>query len=241
MDQQRAGKLFILETREVFMDGITNLTTPAPLPLDTLAINLLLSIILASVLAWFYTRYGRSLSNRAAFALNLPALSLTTVLIISIIKSSLALSLGLVGALSIVRFRTAIKEPEELIYLFVAITIGLGLGADQRLPTILAVAVILAYLFLRTFLSLRTRRNNLFFSVVAPDGKATFSRINALLLEHVESADLRRLDNASERLQATYLIRFPDDQALVDLMDNLRADLPSCEFSFVEQDNTLGA
>ena len=57
------------------------------------------------------------------------------ILIISIIKSSIALSLGLVGALSIVRFRTPIKEPEELLYLFVAIAIGLGLGANQLVAT----------------------------------------------------------------------------------------------------------
>jgi hypothetical protein len=223
------------------MDTTLNLTTAAPLSLDTLAINLLLSIVLASGLAWFYTRYGRSMSNRASFALNLPALSLTTVLIISIIKSSLALSLGLVGALSIVRFRTAIKEPEELVYLFIAISIGLGLGADQRLATILAVAIIMLYLFFRTMLSPRVRKNNLFFNVIVPDGEEVFTKINELLLQHVVSADLRRLDNASSQMQATYLVRFANDQAMVTLMDSLRSALPGCEFSFIEQDNSLGA
>lgn len=50
-------------------------------------------------------------------------------LVIFVVKSSLALSLGLVGALSIVRFRTPIKGPEELVYLFLSIAIGLGFGA----------------------------------------------------------------------------------------------------------------
>jgi len=222
------------------MDDLLNLASPAPLPLDTLAINLLLSIILGSAIAWFYTRYGRSLSNRARFAFNLPALSVTTVLIISIIKSSLALSLGLVGALSIVRFRTAVKEPEELVYLFVAIAIGLGLGADQRLPTVLALGIILAYLFVRTFLSPRSQKNNLYFSVIAPSDGSSFAEINELLLKEVRSADLRRLDNTVDNLRATYLLELPDSRALVTLMDSLRTNLPACEFSFVEQDNTLG-
>ena len=56
---------------------------------------------------------------------------MTTLLVIAVVKSSLALSLGLVGALSIVRFRTPIKEPEELAYIFLAIALGLCLGADQ--------------------------------------------------------------------------------------------------------------
>ena len=58
-------------------------------------------------------------------------LGITTTIVITIVKSSLALSLGLVGALSIVRFRAAIKEPEELVYLFLIIAIGLGCGAGQ--------------------------------------------------------------------------------------------------------------
>src|SRR5688572_31080573 len=118
------------------IDDFLNLPDGLPLALDSLVINLLLSVLLASAVSWFYTHYGRSFSNRSKFANNLPALAMATVLIISVVKSSLALSLGLVGALSIVRFRTAIKEPEELIYLFIAIAIGLGLGADQRWPTL---------------------------------------------------------------------------------------------------------
>ena len=69
---------------------------------------------------------------------------MTTAFIISIVKSSLALSLGLVGALSIIRFRTAIKEPEEISYLFICIGIGLGLGANYKLITIMAVILIIA-------------------------------------------------------------------------------------------------
>ena len=62
-------------------------------------------------------------------------ISMITFLIITVVKSSLALSLGLVGALSIIRFRTPVKEPFELSYLFMSIAIGLGYGANQWLPT----------------------------------------------------------------------------------------------------------
>ena len=68
-------------------------------------------------------------------------LAVATTLIITIVKSSLALSLGLVGALSIVRFRAAIKDPEELTYLFLVIAIGLGLGANQPLLTVIGFLV----------------------------------------------------------------------------------------------------
>ena len=222
------------------MDNLFDLTTPAPLSLTTLAINLLLSLLLSSLLAWFYTQYGRSLSNRARFAQTLPVLAMTTVLIISIIKSSLALSLGLVGALSIVRFRTAIKEPEELLYLFMAITIGLGMGADQRLPTILAALVVLGYLFARTFLTPRPEKSNLYLNVLTPTSGGSFAQINQLLRQHVGSANLRRVDRSASTLQATYLILCPNEKVLASLMDDLSGHLPECELSFVEQDSTLG-
>jgi len=222
------------------MDNLLDFTPTALLSVNSLAINMLIGILLSTVLAWFYTRFGKSLSNRARFAQTLPVLALTTVLIISIVRSSLALSLGLVGALSIVRFRTAIKEPEELVHLFIAIAIGLGLGADQRLPTIVGLIVILGYLSVRAIVTPRRLKSNLYMNVLTSPSDNGFARINELLSMHVEAADLRRLDRTESSLQATYLIASPSDQALASLMDDMSAELPGCEFSFVEQDTTLG-
>ena len=97
------------------------------IPIIWFIINLSLTAVLALILSQIYIRFGRSLSNRRMFSRNFLLITMTTMLIITIVKSSLALSLGLVGALSIIRFRAAIKEPEELAYLFLAISIGLGL------------------------------------------------------------------------------------------------------------------
>lgn len=216
-----------------------NQTNAAPLVLDALAVNLLLSILFSTAVAAFYVRHGRALSNRASFAQILPILALVTVLVISVVKSSLALSLGLVGALSIVRFRTAVKEPEELIYLFLAIAIGLGLGADQRWATAVALLIILGYLAIRTLVTRQPSRPNLYLNIHTPDSDQTFSRINAILQKHIHTANLRRLDQAPDSLQATYLIHAPDEATLTALLQELRQQLPHGEFSFIEQDNTL--
>jgi len=102
-----------------------------PVEIFPFLIQLLLTVILSLLIGFFYIKYGNSLSNRKALSRVLVLVSLTTMIIITIVKGSLALSLGLVGALSIVRFRTAIKEPEELAYFFMVISIGLGIGAGQ--------------------------------------------------------------------------------------------------------------
>ena len=104
-------------------------------------ISLICAAILSFLVQLFYVKYSSTLSNRKEFAKNFVILGVTTCIVIMIVKSSLALSLGLVGALSIVRFRAAIKEPEELVYLFLIIAIGLGCGANQLVITVIGILV----------------------------------------------------------------------------------------------------
>ena len=113
------------------------------------SINLLIAAILSTLLAVIYIKFGNSLSNRKIFAKNFVILCITTTFIITVVKSSLALSLGLVGALSIVRFRAAIKEPEELNYLFISIAIGLGMGAQQVMLTITSFILITLFILIQ--------------------------------------------------------------------------------------------
>src|SRR3989344_230698 len=127
--------------------------------------SLVLSAILSGILARLYVKYGTSLSNRSHFGSNFVLIATTTTLIIMIVKSSLALSLGLVGALSIVRFRAAIKEPEELSFLFVAIAIGLGFGAYQWMVTIIAFIVISILIMLRHVRRKKHEHHNLYLTM----------------------------------------------------------------------------
>ena len=116
---------------------------PSTLVISQLLLNLIIAAIVSVIIKIHYRRYGSVITNREEFSNVFPFITLTTVLVISVVKSSLALSLGLVGALSIVRFRTPIKEPEELAYLFISIAAGLGFGANQTLPTLVSILFIL--------------------------------------------------------------------------------------------------
>ena len=109
--------------------------------------NLIITAVLCFLIRQFYIRYSESLSNKDYFSKNFVILGITTCIVITIVKSSLALSLGLVGALSIVRFRAAIKEPEELVYLFLVIATGLGAGANQIKITLIGVLVSLIIIY----------------------------------------------------------------------------------------------
>ena len=99
--------------------------------INSFVLSLITAAVLSLLIQLFYIKFSSTLSNRIHFSKNFVILGTTTCIIIMIVKNSLALSLGLVGALSIVRFRAAIKEPEELVYLFLIIAIGLGCGSGQ--------------------------------------------------------------------------------------------------------------
>jgi uncharacterized membrane protein YhiD involved in acid resistance len=174
-------------------------------------VNLILSAILAFTLRSVYIKYGTSLSNRKAFARNFVLVTMTTMLIITVVKSSLALSLGLVGALSIVRFRTAVKEPEELAYMFLAIAIGLGLGADQKIITLVAFVIIIAIIWL-TKRSYRSESNqNLYLTISSHNPKkAELPDIVQVLNTHCTEVSLKRFDDTKELLEASFLVEFED-------------------------------
>ena len=109
--------------------------------------SFVICIIMSFVVRYFYIRYSNSIAGKLNLGNILPILSSIIFLVILVVKSSLALSLGLVGALSIVRFRTPIKEPEELVYLFLAIAIGLGCAANYVLVTTLITLATLIFVY----------------------------------------------------------------------------------------------
>jgi hypothetical protein len=219
-------------------DLFWNATTLDSLP--TFVLSLIAAAILGTLLGQAYVYFGRSLSNRKAFASNFLLLTVTTTLIITIVKSSLALSLGLVGALSIVRFRAAIKEPEELAFLFLAISVGLGLGAGQGLITIVALVIILGLIAIRGLVHRNPQQPSLFLTIVCPStDRPTASKLMALLNECGAAAQLTRFDESPQSLEAAFLADFADVQRLDAFGQRLRQLYPEVSVSCLS-DSTRG-
>ena len=215
--------------RELFW----NPTIVASLP--QLVISLGVAALLGTLLAQVYIHFGQSLSNRRQFARNFLILTVTTTLIISIVKSSLALSLGLVGALSIVRFRAAIKEPEELAFLFLAISIGLGLGAGQALITIVALIIILALIVLRGFRRRSPDQPNLYLTVVSPAAaNLGANRLLELFSSVGARADLKRLDQSQEVLEAAFLVDFKAVRSIEEFTEKVRQLSPGARITCLD-------
>ncbi|MBC8503651.1 MAG: DUF4956 domain-containing protein [Anaerolineales bacterium] len=224
-------------SRVSISDLIADLTSSQanPLELSTFIINLLLSVVLSYILSRVYVHWGSSLSNRRRFAANFILITVTTTFIILVVRSSVALSLGLVGALSIVRFRAAIKEPEELAYLFFAISIGIGLGDNQRIITILAMVVAILILGLMRLFRGRQADFNLHVTVAShTPNKIELESIMDVLTPHCSQVKLMRFDDSGITLESSFLVEFRNMAALKHAKAALRGLSDALEITFLD-------
>jgi hypothetical protein len=218
---------------ETFKEFLT--TQSVQVPIWGFVINLFLTALLAYILSVVYSKYGKALSNRKSFSGNFILLAMTTMLIISVVKSSLALSLGLVGALSIVRFRAAIKEPEELAYLFLCISIGLGLGADQTVLTLVALSIIILVIIFRSYSHKHFDGQNFVISISSdhPD-KKELEYIISILKDNCSSVNMKRIDETKESLEASFLVEFKDVDQFMKCKESLQASKESLKITFMD-------
>ncbi|MHB8969403.1 MAG: DUF4956 domain-containing protein [Pirellulaceae bacterium] len=208
----------------------------------TLCAYLLLGGVLALYCRFLYRRCGASPSDSDSITRIFPLLTLVTTAVIAVVKSSLALSLGLVGALSIVRFRSAIKEPEELVYLFLCIAIGLALGAEQPLLAITLVLVASVFIFGMHLSGSSRRQQNLLLTITG-DSQRHFGDGENDVLSKVEAVAgrymLQRLDLSEGRSQVRVVLGRRSSKETADLLKKLRVELPDCEMSYVNINSTL--
>ena len=166
-------------------------------------------------------------------------IAMTTMLIITIVKSSLALSLGLVGALSIIRFRAAIKEPEELAYLFLAISIGLGFGANQGSITTVAFAIILAVIVITRKNQFNdSNYNSLHLTIMSHNPREVdLVDIIEILNKYCSRADIKRLDESDEVFEASFLVEYDGYKNLIATKKAIQKLNDKLKFTFLDNKN----
>ena len=150
-----ATDLFKNSVLEGFSLSRQNLTVPNVL------LSLACAFLLGLLIFYVYKKTYRGVLYSHSFNLSLIMLSMVTTLVIMCISSAPALSLGMVGALSIVRFRTAVKDPMDTVYMFWAIAVGITVGANFILFSIIGTLVIAVILLVLSFTSNQTGQNYL--------------------------------------------------------------------------------
>ena len=210
------------------------ITQEQQISINDFLLNAAVIVVLSIILEFTYIKCARTISNRRQFAGVFLIIAFTTMLIITIVKSSLALSLGLVGALSIVRFRAAIKEPEELGYLFFAIALGLGLGANQTLIVLAAFAIGMIIIWGRHLIKGRSKSQNLYLNINAASGKISLNDITTIIKTSFGKSYLKRYDENDKSIEVSFLIDSPNTEALADFKKKTESLEGSVNVSFVE-------
>ena len=115
--------------------------------LTTLALSLATAVLMGVLIYFVYTKFYVGVIYSRSFAITLVGMTVLTAMVTLAISTNIVISLGMVGALSIVRFRTAVKDPLDLLYLFWAITTGITSGASMYLLVLLTAVVMIIMIF----------------------------------------------------------------------------------------------
>jgi len=217
----------LVDKSTIFVDEISILS---------FLIKLFIAATLSFILKEIYVKYGNSVSNRERFGQNFIIITTTTMLIISVVKSSLALSLGLVGALSIIRFRAAIKEPEELGYLFLAISVGLGFGADQ---VFLTIAAFFSIVFILVAQSLKNKKfvektNMHLILKFDKEAKLDLNIVIDCISKNVTSLDLKRFDENNDFSEISFIVDLDNYKDIDNIKNELLKINSSVKLSFID-------
>ena len=134
-----------------FLESVTEFS-----PMDVL-LGMVVALIVGLFIFVIYKKTFTGVMYSSGFALTLVGLALVTTLVIMAVTSNVVLSLGMVGALSIIRFRAAIKEPMEIVFLFWSIAVGIVIGAGMIPLAVIGSAIIGVVLLL--FANRKSREN----------------------------------------------------------------------------------
>lgn len=185
--------------RELLYDSLVN--TTESLALEEVMLNFAAAAIIACLIYISYRTSHSGAVYSERFNVSLVMLTLISTLVMSVIGNNIALSLGMVGALSIVRFRTAIKDPRDTAYIFWTIAVGICCGVSDYMIAAIGSAFIFGFLVLFGFV-----RNNERIMVIINSSSEAQEEIEARMKELFAGKALMRVHNVLLKEQASEYI-----------------------------------
>ena len=175
-------------------------------------IDMLLTMILAFGIGLFiffvYKKTYQGVMYSSSFGITLVALTMITSLVILAVTSNVVLSLGMVGALSIVRFRTAIKEPLDIAFLFWSIAVGIVLAAGF-IPLAVIGSIIIGVILL-IFVNKKSSRNP-YIAVIVCENRASEEAADNYIKTNTEKCVIKSKSVQEHHIEINYEIRLKND------------------------------
>ena len=214
----------------------TSLSTAAEIDYFLTLVSLGLCIISSFILKYIYEHKSGSFSSKIHISKIIPLLATITFLVILIVKSSLALSLGLVGALSVIRFRTPIKEPEDLAFLFFAIGLGIGFGALQIYSTTLIFLVLscMIWFFLSKNEEKISNDYNLIIEANEKENNLVLENFIDVLKEKSVEVEFIKMEKNEKSLVYFFRVKFDNIEEIKFITNELKVNFNSLNFTLYE-------
>ena len=196
-----------------FLESVTGFS------LSEVLLAMLFAVIVGLLIFWVYKKTCTGILYSSGFALTLIGLTLVTTLVIIAVTSNVVLSLGMVGALSIVRFRTAIKEPMEIVFLFWSIAVGIVIGAGM-IPLAVLGSVIIGIILL--IFANRKNVENAYILVLNCENEEAENTAAELLKNTVKKYRIKSKTVNVDGIELTTELKIKDDKmAFVNQMNEI--------------------
>ena len=205
-----------LKFRDVIESSMLNLSGGSHLNLADVFIALLVSFICALIVLWTYKYTYQGVLYQHSFGVTLILASLVTTSVIMVISGNLILSLGMVGALSIVRFRAAIKDPLDIVFMFWAISIGIANGvAYWKVSFISTILLMIIMLLMKKTPTLSTP-----FLLVVKSKDNSDGAVIEIIEQHVKKVKLKNKTLKNGRAEIIYEVIGINENKLLSALDS---------------------
>ena len=196
------------------------------------------SLFYGLLIRFLFIRFSNSLSSKQGLGNTILLVMISTASLIAVVKSSLALSLGLVGALSVIRFRSAIKEPYSLAFILFAISISIALGASQfSFATLILIfgSITIFYLYkFRKVLNNQKTIEGLDTIVLNISSNADLAKVYSLLDEYLVDYKIQSFLEDKENISFTIRASINDISKFENLRNKIKLLMEDFELNFFE-------
>ncbi len=197
-----------------FLDNFTN-----SIPFSTVIITLVVAFIFSLIVFYVYKLTCDHVIYSKKFNVTMSLMTLVTAAVVMSMQANVIVSLGMVGALSIVRFRTAIKEPKDLLFLFWAISNGIIIGAGVY--SIVCVLAVILTIGLLVFDKLPGNKIP-YLLIISISGKNTEEKISKLLEENKIKYRVKSRNATAERMDVVYELSGDNMEVILQNISNLK-------------------
>ena len=184
----------------------------APMTAWQVITNMFVTLIVATFIFWVYKKTYSGVVYSRSFNVTILLTTMVTAMVMMVIGTNLALSLGMVGALSIIRFRSAIKDPRDIGFIFWGISAGLSAGTGAYVIAVIGSVIIALILFVLQ----RSSLENYPYLLVVKGTSIDEEKLRKIIAARVEKYNLRLKGNNQGGTEIIYEIRFVD--GMEDLM-----------------------